>query len=130
MVGAANVFVLGSDYEGNSPSVIEAMAAGLPIVSTAAGGVPELLQNGKQGLIVQPGRADELSEAMMTILKDRDLPVAIGAGAAARAKEKLDVSAMVRAYEDLYDDISVPCEPWGFFHLGRKSAPSGQDLGA
>src|SRR5579864_6436253 len=70
VLGAMDVFVLSSDWEGNPLSMIEAMAAGLPIVSTAVGGVPELLQSGKEGFIVQPGSADGLSEAMMTLLYD------------------------------------------------------------
>ena len=121
VLGAADIFALGSDYEGNPLSVIEAMAAGLPIVSTAAGGVPELLQNGKQGFIVQPGHAEQLTEAMMTLFKDRELRRAMGAAAAARAKEKFDVSAMVRAYEELYDEISAPSRTWRHFHFRGKS---------
>ena len=129
VLGAADIFALGSDYEGNPLSVIEAMAAGLPIVSTAAGGVPELLQNGKQGFIVQPGHADQLSEAMMTLLKDPELRRTMGAAAAARAKEKFDVAAMVRAYEELYDEISAPSRTWPHFHFRGKSA-AGEDVGA
>ena len=58
------------------------MAAGLPIVSTAVGGVPQLLQNGKEGFIVQAGYAEQLSDAMMTLLRDCDLRRAMGAAAA------------------------------------------------
>jgi glycosyltransferase involved in cell wall biosynthesis len=91
--------------------------------------VPELLQNGKQGFIVQPGQGKQLSEAMMTLLKDPGLRRTMGAAAAARAKEKFDVSAMVRAYEELYDEISVDPQTLGNFHFHRKSA-AGEDLGA
>ena len=129
VLGAADIFALGSDYEGNPLSVIEAMAAGLPIVSTAAGGVPELLQNGKQGFIVQPGHGEELSEAMVILLKDRDLRRTMGAAAAARAKEKFDVSAMVRAYEDLYDELSAPSQTWRHSRFRHKST-AGEDVGA
>ena len=129
VLGAADVFALGSDYEGNPLSVIEAMAAGLPIVSTAAGGVPELLQNGIQGFIVQPGHAEQLSEAMVTLFKDPELRRTMGAAAAARAKGKFDVSAMVRAYEELYDEISVSSSSWARFRLRGKST-AGEDVGA
>jgi glycosyltransferase involved in cell wall biosynthesis len=129
VLGAADIFALGSDYEGNPLSVIEAMAAGLPIVSTAAGGVPELLQNGKQGFIVQPGHGEQLSEGMMTLLKDPELRRTMGAAAAARAREKFDVAAMVRAYEELYDEISAPSRTWRHFHFRGKPA-AGEDVGA
>jgi glycosyltransferase involved in cell wall biosynthesis len=130
VLGATDIFTRSSDYEGNPLSVIEAMAAGLPIVSTAVGGVPELLQNGKEGFIVQPGRAEQLSEAMMTLLNDAALRRHMGAAAAVRAKEKFDVSAMVRAYEDLYAEISAPSRTWGPFHFGPKSTATREDLGA
>jgi glycosyltransferase involved in cell wall biosynthesis len=121
VLGAADVFVLGSDYEGNPLAVIEAMAAGLPIASTAVGGVPELLENGKEGFIVQPGRAEQLAEAMTTLLKDGNLRRAMGAAAATQAKEKFDVSAMIRAYEELYNEIAAPSHTWNQFDLGHKS---------
>jgi len=106
------------------------MAAGLPIVSTAVGGVPELLQNGKEGFIVQPGHANGLSEAMMTLLNDSNLRRAMGCAAAVRAKAKFDVSAMVRAYEELYEEVSAPYRTWGPSHFSPKSTPSREDLGA
>ena len=129
VLGAADIFALSSDYEGNPLSVIEAMAAGLPIVSTAVGGVPELLRNDREGFIVQPGHSEQLSEAMMTLLENPELRRKMGAAAAARAKEKFDVSAMVRAYEELYDEVAAPPRTWGHFHFGRKSAAT-RDLGA
>ncbi len=105
VLGAMDVFVLSSDYEGNPLSVMEAMAAGLPIVSTAAGGVPNLLENGKEGLIVPPGDVDGLSSAMTFLLGNRELRQFLGGAAARRAKEKFDVSKMVQAYEELYESL-------------------------
>jgi len=105
VLGAMDVFVLSSDYEGNPLSVMEAMAAGLPIVSTAAGGVPNLLENGKEGLIVQPGDVDGLSSAMTFLSGNRELRQFLGGAAARRAKEKFDVSKMVQAYEELYESL-------------------------
>ena len=123
------MFVLSSDYEGNPLSVIGAMAAGLPIVSSSVGGVPELLQNGKEGFIVQPCHANELSEAMMTWLYDSKLRGAMSGAAAVRAKAKFDVFAMVRSYEELYEEVSAPCRTRGHFHFGPRSTPSREDLG-
>jgi len=121
VLGAADIFALSSDYEGNPLSVIEAMAAGLPIVSTAVGGVPELLHNGREGFIVPAGNAEQLSQSMMTLLKDSDLRRTMGAAAAVRAKNKFNVSAMVRAYEELYEQVSAPLRGWGHLHFGSKS---------
>ena len=67
---------------------------------------------------------------MMTLLKDRELRRTMGAAAAARAKAKFDVSAMVRAYEELYDEISAPSRTWRQFQFGDKSTATREDLGA
>lgn len=124
VLGASDVFTLSSDWEGNPLSVIEAMAAGLPIVSTAVGGVPELLQDGKEGFIVEPGGVEHLAEAMMLLLKNAGLRRAMGTAASTRAKEKFDVSAMVRAYEELYSEVPHRPGTGRQFRFGGKPSPS------
>ncbi len=105
VLGAMDVFVLSSDYEGNPLSVMEGMAAGLPVVTTAAGGVPDLLENGKEGLIVQPGDVLGLSNSMASLLRNREIRQSLGMAAARRAGEKFDVSRMVQAYEGVYENL-------------------------
>jgi glycosyltransferase involved in cell wall biosynthesis len=108
LLGAMDVFALSSDYEGNPLSVMEAMAAGLPIVATAVGGVPNLLENGREGFIVQPGNVQDLSNAVSCILQNRELRQSLGRAAAQRARENFDVSAMVQAYEEMYENLLDP----------------------
>jgi len=105
VLGAMDVFVLSSDFEGNPLCVMEAMASGLPVVSTAVGGVPALLESGKQGLLVPPGDCQSLSTSMTLLLQDHQARITWGRAAARRAKEKFDVSNMVRAYEEVYEQI-------------------------
>jgi glycosyltransferase involved in cell wall biosynthesis len=105
VLGAMDVFALGSDYEGNPLSVMEAMASGLPIVSTAAGGVPTLFESGKEGLMVQTGDVQGLSHSMVSLLRNRELRQGFGAAAAQRARERFDVSTMVQAHETLYETL-------------------------
>jgi glycosyltransferase involved in cell wall biosynthesis len=104
-LGAADVFVLSSDFEGNPLSVMEAMSSGLPIVSTAVGGVPDLFESGKQGLTVKPGDVQGLSNSMGYFLANRGARLSLGRAAALRAREKFDVETMVRAYEGLYEEL-------------------------
>jgi glycosyltransferase involved in cell wall biosynthesis len=104
-LGAADVFVLSSDFEGNPLSVMEAMASGLPIVSTEVGGVPALFENYKQGLLVRAGDVLGLSTAMVFLLENKVTRRNLGVAAARRAKDKFDVSLMVDSYENLYDQI-------------------------
>jgi len=105
VLGAADVFVLSSDFEGNPLSVMEAMAAGLPIVSTGAGGVPDLIESGKEGILVQPGDVQGLSDSMTFLLRNRELRKCMGMAAARRAREHFDVPVMVRAYEKIYENL-------------------------
>jgi glycosyltransferase involved in cell wall biosynthesis len=84
---------------------MEAMSSGLPIVCTAAGGVPNLLENGKEGLIVQAGDVRGLSASMEYLLGDREARLSLGKAAELRAREQFDVSTMVEAYEGLYEEL-------------------------
>lgn len=104
-LGAMDVFVLGSDFEGNPLSVMEAMASGLPIVSTAVGGVPDLFESGKQGILVPRGDVRSLSKAMTFLSQDPEARKSLGLAAARRAREKFDVATMVRAYEEMYEQL-------------------------
>ena len=102
---ASDVFVLSSDYEGNPLSVLEAMATGLPVVSTAVGGVPELVQHGATGLLVPAGDARALAEAITQLGRDADQRAAMGHAARQTALERFDVRAMSRAYAALYQQL-------------------------
>ena len=116
VLGAMDVFVLSSDFEGNPLSVMEAMAAGLPIVSTAAGGVSNLFEAGKEGFLVPTGDLQGLAKSMNSFLKYQAARKSRGAAAASRAKENFDVSNMVRAYEQVYEDLVA--------HSDRRNARS------
>ena len=103
-LNAADVFVLSSDYEGNPLAVLEAMAAGKPVVSTAVGGVPELVEGGC-GLLVPPRDARALSEAMKYMLESPEARKSMGEASARRAVERFELRAMTGAYEDLYKKL-------------------------
>jgi glycosyltransferase involved in cell wall biosynthesis len=102
ILNAADVFTLSSDWEGNPLSVMEAMAAGTPVISTAVGGVPELVEAGESGLLVRPGDAQALAGAMQSMLDNPEVRVSMGRAAARRAVEHFDVKSMTGAYEELY----------------------------
>lgn len=102
-LNAADVFVLASGWEGNPLSVMEAMAAGKPVVCTAVGGVPELVEDGRSGLLVPRGDAAAFSGAMSYLLEDPGAGEAMGERAAGIACERFDLEVMTRAYEELYE---------------------------
>ncbi|WP_376790593.1 glycosyltransferase [Thermoflexus sp.] len=105
ILATADVFVLSSEWEGNPLSVMEAMAAGKPVIATAVGGVPELVEDGVSGLLVPPADAGALAEAIWKVVDDPELRVRMGCAAFRRAKERFDVGVMVRGYEALYEQL-------------------------
>jgi glycosyltransferase involved in cell wall biosynthesis len=105
VLAAMDVFVLSSDYEGSPLCVVEAMAAGLPVVSTRAGGVPELVEDGREGMLVQPGDVNGLSAAMTFLAEHPDARRSMGMAGSRKARDTFDVSVMIGAYEGLYDTL-------------------------
>jgi len=102
ILNAADVFALSSDYEGNPLSVMEAMAAGRPVISTAVGGVPELVEGGECGLLVPPRDAKAMAGAMRHMLENPGAIRSMGMASARRAEERFDLKVMTEAYEKLY----------------------------
>jgi len=102
---ASDVFVLSSRWEGNPLSVMEAMAAGLPVVSTAVGGVPELVREGETGLLVPSEDAGALARALQALVDDPARRRAMGAAARQHAVAHFDIRHTVRGYEQLYETL-------------------------
>ena len=80
---AADIFVLTSEYEGSPNVLLEAMASGLPAVATRVGGVPELLQHGQHGFLVEPDDDAGLGTALRRLIRDPQLRRAMGRNARA-----------------------------------------------
>lgn len=86
----ADIFVLPTYAEAMPMSIIEAMAAGLPVISTPVGGIPEIIEDGKTGLLFPPGDANALAEKISFLLNDKDARIAIGERARQKAFEQMD----------------------------------------
>lgn len=106
LLGASDVFVLSSDWEGTPVSIMEAMAAGLPVAATAVGGVPELVRSGTTGRLAPPKDGRSLGDAMLELGCDAALRREMGLAASRVAREALDVRVMASAYENLYCRLS------------------------
>jgi glycosyltransferase involved in cell wall biosynthesis len=97
-----DVAVLCSHAEGMSNALLEYMTAGRAIVATAVGAALELIEDGVHGLLVPPGDAARLADAIARLLKDRDLAQRLGEAARRRALQRYSREAMVQRFEDFY----------------------------
>jgi glycosyltransferase involved in cell wall biosynthesis len=102
LLAAADVFVLPSVSEGLPVSVLEAMAAGLPVVASRVGGVPEQVSDGQTGLLVEPGDPNALAAALARLIAEPSLRRRLGAAGRARAEQAFDLDPFRRAHVELY----------------------------
>jgi L-malate glycosyltransferase len=104
ILAGCDVFALASHYEGYPIAIMEALAAGLPIVATAVGGVPDGVRDGVEGLLVPPKRPDLLAAAVEALVRDPQRRDAMRAAAAERGRG-YDIETAVRRVEQISRDL-------------------------
>jgi glycosyltransferase involved in cell wall biosynthesis len=107
LLSRAACVVLSSDYEGCPYTVIEAMAAGAPVVATRVGGVPELVEHGVTGLLVEPRSLDQLAAAVSELLGDPARARGMGAAGRDRARTRFSVQGMVERVAAVYEQVAA-----------------------
>lgn len=105
ILSQADVFILPSYNEGLPMAILEAMGWGLPIIATPVGGIPELVINNQNGLIVTPGNIQELSEAIALLIKDEQLRLSLGT-VARKNVEPYDINNYCCRLVDIYRSLS------------------------
>lgn len=100
-----DVSVLCSVSEGFPNSLVEAMAAGRPIVATDVGGVRDAVRDGENGLLVPPGDPQALASALATLLASRERRRELGSAGAQRARREFHASVVVGMLEQLYERL-------------------------
>ncbi len=98
----ADLGVFTSESESFCLSLLETMCFGHPSVATAVGGIPEVVESGRSGVLVPPGDADAIARAIEELLDDPERRAAFGRAAQARAYEKFSPAVIVPRYEALY----------------------------
>ncbi|OGV35325.1 MAG: hypothetical protein A2020_06285 [Lentisphaerae bacterium GWF2_45_14] len=102
---AANIFVLPTLIETFGMVLVEAMAAGLPIVTTEAPGVTDVISNGVNGLKVPVGDTEAMAEAIANIFNDRELRSTLSSTALKEAENKYDWKSVTARYLEFYEDV-------------------------
>jgi glycosyltransferase involved in cell wall biosynthesis len=114
VLAASDVFALASLYEGGPIALLEALAAGLPVVVTSVGFVPDIVREGVEGFVVPPGRPELLAERLGTLAADRDLRARMSLAATARGRSIRVEDAVHRVeatYRTLYASRSRSSDP-------------------
>jgi glycosyltransferase involved in cell wall biosynthesis len=106
LLEASDVFVLPSRAEGVPMAMLEAMARGLPVVTTAVGGIPDIVSDGREGLIVTPGDDAALRRALQALIESEPLRLRLGQGARARA-QKNDIAAYSAELTRIYRRLAA-----------------------
>ena len=104
ILAIADLFLLTSEYESFGLAALEAMAAGVPVISTNAGGLPEIMIQGVTGYMGNVGDVDTMSKQAIDILRDDDRLQQFKANAFEQAKA-FDISSVVPMYVKLYEDV-------------------------
>lgn len=93
------------EQEGLSNAILEAMAAGIPVVASRAGGNPEAVSDGATGLLVPPGNPDALASAILQLLRDPAKARTMGRAGSERARQRFSMDHMVTAAEKTYLEL-------------------------
>jgi len=107
MFAAADAFCLPSFAEGLPVVLMEAMATGLPAVTTGVMGIPELVADQENGLLVPPGRADLVADALVRLSRDPELRNRLGRAGRARVVEAFDIRREARRLHDLFVEFAA-----------------------
>jgi len=106
LLARASLFVLPSLTEGISLTLLEAMARGLPVVATRVGGNPEVVADGRTGVLVPARAPSELAAAMLRLLREPECGRRMGLAGRQRVERYFDVRCMVAEYQALYLELS------------------------
>ncbi len=102
---AFDVFVLPSGNEGTPVTAIEALASGRPVVATRVGGVPDVVRDGEDGFLVEPGAVEELAERLARLAGDPELRASMGTAGRARVLPRYSVDRLIDDVDGLYREL-------------------------
>jgi glycosyltransferase involved in cell wall biosynthesis len=105
LLAGLDLFVLASREEGLGTALLEAMAAGVPVVATSVGGIVEVVEHSVSGILAPPGDVDRLADSIVTMLDDRELADRLSKNGRQRIAEKFSIETTVEKTQRLYDEL-------------------------
>ena len=102
----ADIFVSTATSDGTPVSLLEAMSSGLPCIATAVGGVPEWVQDGKNGLLIPPGNPEALAVGILRLVRDPDLRRSLGTRARETVRARGDWQVLMRGVDEEYEEMA------------------------
>ena len=103
----AKIFILPSYAEGLPIGILEAMASGLPVISTPVGGIPELVEDGTNGFLVRAGDVEAIAEKISLLLGDSELRKDMGQNNIKKVREKFDVEVILNQLENHFNSVLI-----------------------
>jgi glycosyltransferase involved in cell wall biosynthesis len=104
IISACDVTAVPSLSEAFGRVIIEAMACGKPVVGSNVGGIPEIIEDGRTGILVQPKDEKALADALGSLISDRDLARSMGNSGKLRAERSFNIHGQVKEIEKVIDE--------------------------
>lgn len=105
LLAAMDIFLLPSEWEGLPVSILEAMHAAVPVIATRVGGIPEVLRDDVEGLLIEPGNPAAISEAVHRVATDWAARARYVRAAESRAQTEFSLQMMIQRYTELYEQV-------------------------
>jgi glycosyltransferase involved in cell wall biosynthesis len=107
LLAAMDIYVMSSVNEGLSLSILEAMAAGKPVIITDVGGARELVEDGKTGILIAPGSASEIGAAITELLENPEKLSNFASAGKAYVEREFGIQQMMESYQHLYETLTL-----------------------
>ncbi len=107
LLPALNIFVLPSLTEGTPMALLEAMSYGIPVVATHVGGIPKVINNEENGILIPPSNDSELAASILKLLNSKKLQEKLSNGARKSIKERYSLKNWIKAIEQLYMELTI-----------------------
>jgi glycosyltransferase involved in cell wall biosynthesis len=106
-LASSTIFILPSYAEGMPMALLEAMSWEMPVIATPVGGIPQVVENGVNGLLVAPGDIDGLAAAIRSLLEDTALCERLGAAARATVETGFSLNEALAKLSGIYDRFGI-----------------------